>query len=242
VARLLLRQKQKRENQQKQVIKSIEDFQSSNITDNMILICRQIIGQSRLKKVSVKVKIINPIIPQLICDQLADVLSYEDFIYNPENMTQLHNLRIACKRLRYTLELSSPLYKPKLNQPIKTMKNLQTLLGEIHDCDVWNDYLPVFLREEKERTSDYFGHTRTFQPIKRGIDFLLSAQKKHRDENYTQFIKEWDKLKKEDFWQFLKEDVLSKKSSIQSKSINKNTKNIGKKEGKVVEKKPEASE
>jgi len=216
VARLLLRQQQKRDQQQKQVVKAIDDFQANIIINDIINVARKIIGQSRLKKISEKVKTINPVIQQLICRELAEVLSYEDFIYHPENMTQLHNLRIACKRLRYTLELLLPLYKPKLNTPIKTIKNLQSLLGEIHDCDVWNEYIPIFIEEERERTRQYYGHTRTFGSIRQGIEFLNTAQKKRRNEIYHQFIKEWENLKVEKLWQSLRDIVMLKSA------VNKN--------------------
>src|SRR4051812_14740573 len=53
----------------------------------------------------------------------------------PANVEQLHDMRIAAKRLRYLLELSEPLFGPPARKAAKVVKGLQDLLGEIHDCD-----------------------------------------------------------------------------------------------------------
>ena len=52
-----------------------------------------------------------------------------------------HALRIEVKRLRYTMEICRPLYGGRLDGQIEAVKRLQTLLGEIHDCDVWFGHL-----------------------------------------------------------------------------------------------------
>jgi CHAD domain-containing protein len=48
----------------------------------------------------------------------------------------LHQLRIATKKLRYTLEVVEKITTKPLNSFIKPLKHLQEILGEIHDCDV----------------------------------------------------------------------------------------------------------
>ena len=50
---------------------------------------------------------------------------------------QLHRLRIACKRLRYTSEFFAEIYPKRLKQITQTMIAMQDLLGEVHDADVW---------------------------------------------------------------------------------------------------------
>ena len=51
--------------------------------------------------------------------------------------TALHDMRIAAKRLRYILEVGAePCFGPYAATAIKRTKDLQDLLGEIHDCDV----------------------------------------------------------------------------------------------------------
>jgi CHAD domain-containing protein len=47
--------------------------------------------------------------------------------------TELHALRLASKKLRYTLELFKPCYGPGLAARIDALKSLQQMLGEIND-------------------------------------------------------------------------------------------------------------
>ena len=52
-------------------------------------------------------------------------------------MKALHDMRIAAKRLRYILEVGAePCFGPYATTAIKRTKDLQDLLGELHDCDV----------------------------------------------------------------------------------------------------------
>jgi len=49
----------------------------------------------------------------------------------------LHDMRIAAKRLRYILEVGAePCFGAYAQTAIKRAKDLQDLLGELHDCDV----------------------------------------------------------------------------------------------------------
>jgi CHAD domain-containing protein len=45
----------------------------------------------------------------------------------------MHEFRLEGKRLRYTIELLSPLYKDS-DAPLEALRELQTCLGELNDC------------------------------------------------------------------------------------------------------------
>ncbi len=47
-----------------------------------------------------------------------------------------HDMRIAAKRLRYVLEIVGPCFGPEAEAARDAAKRLQSVLGEIHDCDV----------------------------------------------------------------------------------------------------------
>jgi CHAD domain-containing protein len=47
---------------------------------------------------------------------------------------QLHNMRISCKRLRYSAEFMRDFYPDRLSLFIDLLKRSQDLLGEIQDC------------------------------------------------------------------------------------------------------------
>ena len=46
----------------------------------------------------------------------------------------LHAFRLKTKRLRYTLELFRPCYSSSMEQRLESLREIQTLLGEINDC------------------------------------------------------------------------------------------------------------
>ena len=47
---------------------------------------------------------------------------------------ELHAIRLATKRLRYSLELFRPCYGPGLKTRLAALQNLQQILGEVNDC------------------------------------------------------------------------------------------------------------
>jgi len=69
-------------------------------------------------------------LPQLVADYFAR--GRELLSGNPKP-AELHSLRLATKRLRYTLELFRPCYGPGMGIRIKALREMQQLLGEIND-------------------------------------------------------------------------------------------------------------
>ena len=78
----------------------------------------------------------------MIETRLGEMLDFEPYIDDIERVTELHQMRIAAKRLRYSMEIFQPLYvnhTPYGKDFIKVteqVKALQEHLGEIHDADV----------------------------------------------------------------------------------------------------------
>lgn len=48
---------------------------------------------------------------------------------------ELHAIRLATKRVRYTLELFRPCYGTRLEPRIAELQRLQQILGEVNDCE-----------------------------------------------------------------------------------------------------------
>ena len=51
-------------------------------------------------------------------------------------VTAQHDMRIAAKRLRYVLEVVGSCFGPEAEAARVAAKDLQSVLGDIHDCDV----------------------------------------------------------------------------------------------------------
>ena len=49
---------------------------------------------------------------------------------------QLHQFRIKTKRFRYTLELFRPLYGTRLDRELDPIRDLQSVLGKLHDYSI----------------------------------------------------------------------------------------------------------
>lgn len=86
-------------------------------------------------------------LPQMFSVRIAELWGWAEHMQFPGRVRELHHMRIAAKRLRYMFEFFAPCFPASFNQQLKCFKQIQDYLGEIHDCDVWVDYLRQQLRD-----------------------------------------------------------------------------------------------
>ncbi len=79
--------------------------------------------------------------------RIDELWSFANAASKPKDTEALHDMRIAAKRVRYLLELMEPCLGEPAAKGAKRAKKLQSLLGEIHDCD---ELLPM-VREHNKR-------------------------------------------------------------------------------------------
>lgn len=72
----------------------------------------------------------------IVTARVADLLRWDRKIGDPRNVAELHQMRIAAKRLRYTMELFEPFYGRGFGAAVDRIKGFQEQLGAIHDADV----------------------------------------------------------------------------------------------------------
>jgi len=72
----------------------------------------------------------------IVATRLAEVRALAEPALEPGAAEAQHNLRIAAKRLRYVLELTGPCFGPGAAEARRLAKQLQNVLGDLHDCDV----------------------------------------------------------------------------------------------------------
>ena len=74
---------------------------------------------------------------RIVATRLDELCGFVPRALDPARVKALHDMRIAAKRLRYILEVGAePCFGPYATTAIKRTKDLQDLLGELHDCDV----------------------------------------------------------------------------------------------------------
>lgn len=84
--------------------------------------------------------------PVMIYERLASLLAYDEWVTQQDvPLERLHRLRIAAKRLRYTLEFLEETLAPQTRDLIKEIKKLQDHLGDLQDAVVASALLRDFL-------------------------------------------------------------------------------------------------
>jgi CHAD domain-containing protein len=133
---------------------------------------------------------------------------------DPDDEKALHDARIAAKRLRYVLEMHTPVFGGPAAKAAKEARKLQDLLGEIHDCD---ELLPVVrthvnrLRAEDSgavrgragtRSNELDARLARRAPHRthyRGLETLYVYTRARREVLYARFLREWRRLQREGF-------------------------------------------
>jgi CHAD domain-containing protein len=89
---------------------------------------------------------VRDVLPIILLRGWAIVRAYDESVSTPDvPLTRLHQLRIASKGLRYTLEFFADVMNPKAQSLIEQTKQLQDHLGNLQDavvaCNILNDFL-----------------------------------------------------------------------------------------------------
>ena len=169
---------------------------------------------------------------RILSVRIDEVWAFAPYVTHPGHVRELHDMRIACKRLRYLLEIFEIAFPADLGPFIDQIKDLQDLLGEIHDRDVQVPMLHDHLERLSERDAaaarelvrQAGPHGRISQARREaaferfrtqldeagafterpGIEALLVRRTRERDELYDRFLVEWRRLTAERFRRRLK--------------------------------------
>ena len=83
---------------------------------------------------------------------------------------------------------------------MEAIEKVQTLLGDVHDCDVWLDHLDAFARAERKRIVAMFGHAGRFQRWLPGIEYLQSDLRRQRRQTFQHLVEYWAELAGRRVW------------------------------------------
>ncbi len=157
--------------------------------------------------------------------RLEDLYSWEGSVDNPSQIRELHNLRIAAKRLRYTFEVFEE-ELPVACKPLhEELVQMQDELGTLHDTDVMIALLRLCLgRQDTASVVDDAQSSAEVQQGKErslvapelianlldpavapsageryGLEQFLQRQEQVREEQYAVFRQHWYALQARDF-------------------------------------------
>jgi len=205
VQRFLLRLRQRRERVQPHVIKALDRLLESGVVDDMEKSCRKMRRGSRHAGANSPEIYQNALVH--ITSRLDEMFAHEASVYIPENIKEHHAMRIAVKRLRYTMGVFSPLYEGGLENQLAVCKKLQDLLGDLHDCDVWMDHLLQFMEDERAYSRDYFGQDDSFGILEPGLLHLQQHLRERRSAIYEEFAGCWKDILEQNIWNDLKQFI-----------------------------------
>ncbi len=140
----------------------------------------------------------------IIRTRLEEMLAYTPYLHDAESVYELHQMRIAAKRLRYTMELFQGVYAPNADfgprfaAALETVKALQDHLGFLHDADV---LVPQLTEHLTHLLKDSFGTDHREEPVV-GVHFvdfdaciglltLCRESRAERDAQYAKFLTDW---------------------------------------------------
>ena len=124
-----------------------------------------------------------------IRERLEKMFSLEPYVRKSACVKELHEMRIAAKNLRYTLENFEYLYGTTVKPFMFAAMKVQQTLGEVHNFDVWLGLIKIF-KDSSSRDAHF----------RRAVNFLDDECTRRRLDAYQKFVVLWAKLKKQKTW------------------------------------------
>jgi len=207
IARIVVGLEHQRERLQPTVIAAAERAENSGIVQGLLATSKAILDELGKKSVRLTGRELFSRLERQITRNLDDLLDYQDSLEDPHNEEGHHEMRIAAKHFRYTLEICKPAYSGRLDNYLATVKRIQSLLGDIHDCDVWVEHLAATLGEEGKQLAEYYGHNGHLNRLAAGTEHLRDERRATRGHLFEELVGYWHELKQEAYWEGLRELV-----------------------------------
>lgn len=150
---------------------------------------------------------------RIVAVRLDELFTLAPAALEPGATEELHDLRIAAKRLRYVLEVTAPCFGPYARSAVKVVKELQGVLGEIHDCDVALPETLALVDELRENDAavvvGWAGRRKDLDPALaaaaphadawRGLEAMAIHQRARREQLVRRFRARWRALERDGF-------------------------------------------
>jgi CHAD domain-containing protein len=158
--------------------------------------------------------------------RLDELYSWAKYVDIPYHVRELHDLRIAAKRLRYTLEVFEDVLPAASQAVVKELSRIQDEIGALHDSDVMIALLRLCLGSQdsgmayeealvdtKKKYQSKKGFTLPADLVadllepgaapsaeqRYGLERMLLRQQQSREKQYSDFRQHWYQLQARDF-------------------------------------------
>lgn len=139
---------------------------------------------------------------EIVTAGLQDLLDLGASLYEPFKIEELHEMRIAAKRLRYAIELFVACWGERIAPFADQIADMQSFLGEAHDCDVWIEGLGKRLRHRRDDAATAGGEYQT-------AAWLLSEFVRKLAKEYRSALKLWSEWKANGFAERMRTTIQS---------------------------------
>ncbi len=184
--------KKKRKELQPRIIRALDDFRKRGTLEDIARNLRR----SPVEKKDNNVRKIYKVARKKLLRRVKALIVFEPFVYQPRRVQELHQMRIAAKHLRYTLEGFTPIYGTRLPSLIERVLLFHRQLGNIHDYDVWTAHIARYIREKVKTRQE---------------KIILGKVKRHcvdlRQKIYHTFVRNWSRAREKNFFEDLLEYV-----------------------------------
>ncbi|MDV0443614.1 CHAD domain-containing protein [Methanorbis rubei] len=215
---LTLRLMQERAGLQGDVIKAVEAFEQSKTVESIQKTCMEIVIHGKMEKTETKTPFSYREAYYNLSLCRENVFLYAKALADPERVAAHHEMRIAAKKLRYTMESYKDLYGDGLALAIRMVKELQDYLGDMHDCDVWTEFLPIFLKEEEEKSIAYFGNTAFVAAVRPGLENLEVDRAEKRSKLHADVNVFWKK--NEGLWDQFEKNLIKPLEDLRLQTLS----------------------
>lgn len=154
--------------------------------------------------------------------RLEELYEWSQHVDAPYAVRELHNMRIAAKRLRYTLEIFEDYLPQECKAAVDELQQLQDELGAMHDSDVLIAMLRLCLANQESPLNKQAlavstkGAHKSFLPQeliavlidpaaapnaeqRYGLELFLRKREEQREQEYQNFRQHWYILQTQDF-------------------------------------------
>lgn len=146
--------------------------------------------------------------------RLEEMLDFAPTVLERDRITEQHDMRIAAKRLRYVLEVTGFCFGQPADTARRRARDLQDILGEMHDCDVMLPRVREHLEELQARDAravrERAGSTPDLDPrlaaqaphrtAYRGLDVLSVYLRARRELLFDRFVAFWERQEETGTW------------------------------------------